>query len=342
LYCGLAVLFFVGCDKTTALPVAEDRKLPDWMTEEEPAGMGEATPFDNEPSAQLSLQLKQGDRFPLRKVVQQTLQQASAGGTPEVSQSRLEVLFAITIEEVAQQRTKLAVRYDQVKYQHEIAGERVFFDSTVAPATELPVAVWAYRDMVGDGFKFWLGADNQIAEVEGFTDFLKRCLRNVPEQLKSSVMLGMEGGSGEDGIANFVDNSIGLLPYGSARKAGDTWERPRYISRPIPMQLQNQYTLQELTATEAVVAVRGTISAGSTGAPATDTAQFQVLGGSTQGTCTIDRSTGLPKSSNVERVVDMVVRLPQAEFRQQKRILTTIEAFPVASGSNVIQVGFQQ
>lgn len=331
-----------GCQPAATPPAAAQRQLPSWMTDEEESGGGDASPFGVSPAkAQLALQLKPGDRFPLRKVVQQQLTQSSANGQPELSHSQLEVLFAITVEEVNNGRTKLAVRYDRVKYQHDVAGDRVSFDSNL-PAENPPVSVWAYRDMVGDGFKFWIGADSQIAEVEGFTDFLKRCLRNVPEELKNSVMLGMEGGSGEDGIANFVDNSIGLLPIGAPRSPGDSWERSRFISRPIPMQLQNSYTLQDLTEQEATIAIRGTIAAGSVGATSADSAQVQVLGGATQGTCTIDRLTGLPKSSRVERQVDMLVKLPQAEFRQQKRVLTTIEAFPVSPGGQVIQVGFEQ
>lgn len=340
---GIALLGLIlaGCDQTTEQSAEATRKLPDWMTEDEVAASGDASPFDEVPSAKLALQLKQGDRFPLRKIVRQELMQSTLTGQPEISQSQLEIMFAINVEEVTGGRIKLAVKYDRVKYQHDVAGERVVFDSTM-PQQNLPVGVWAYRDMVGEGFKFWLGEDNQIVEVEGFTDFLKKCTRNVPEELKNSVMLGIEAGSGEDGIANFVDNSIGLLPYGTSRKPGDTWDRPRFISRPVPMQIQNQYTLSELTNDEAVVTIRGIIAPAAVGTASADSAQVEVLGGSTQGKCRIYRATGLPRESQVERVVDMVVRLPAAEFRQQKKITTTIESFPVTSGGSIMQVGYQQ
>ncbi|MEZ5940729.1 MAG: DUF6263 family protein [Planctomycetaceae bacterium] len=343
---GMAGLFVVlalaGCDKSSDETTEVRRELPDWMSDGEgTASTGSDSPFGDAPSAELKLQLNPGDRFPLRKVVRQELTQSTLSGQPDVSYSQLEIMFAISVEEVQSDRVKLAVRYDRVKYQHNVAGEAVYFDSTSPPAV-VPIGVRAYRDMVGDGFKFWLGQDNRIVDVEGFTDFLQRCTRDVPEEMRSAVMLGMEAGSGEDGIANFVDNSIGLLPYGVAQKPGDMWERPRYVSRPIPMQIQNQYTLQELTDSEAVVAIRGNISAGNVGEASSDSAQVQVTGGSTQGTCTIYRKTGLPKASQVERVVNMVVHMPTAEFRQQKRVSTTIESFPVVSGGSVMQVGFDQ
>ncbi len=331
----------LGCEKSEQPGASRTRQLPDWMVEETAVPDDLAGDlFRDAPTAKLDLQLKPGDRFPLRKVVRQELTQSTLTGTPSVSQSELEVMFAITVQEVQAERVKLSVRYDRVRYSHDIAGERVAFDSISAPL-EVPVAVRAYRDMIGDGFSFWLGENNQIASVEGFTDFLRRCMRNVPEELRSSVMLGIEATSGEDGIANFVDNSIGLLPPGSARRPGDTWSQPRFVSRPIPMQIENDYTLKNLTAGEAVIEIRGAISPANVGSAQSEGVKVRVVGGSTQGTCTVYRQTGLPRESHVERVVDMIVTMAPVEFRQQKRIVTTIESFPVVSGGQVMQVGFE-
>jgi hypothetical protein len=54
-----------------------------------------------------------------------------------------------------------------------------------------------------------------------------------------------------------------------------------------------------------------------------------VKGGRSQGHCTIFRDTGLPKESRVERIVDMTVQMAGGiEFDQQKRTVTTVEAYP--------------
>ena len=309
-------------------------ELPAWLTEESAATAGVPDEL-MAPAAELGLTLNVGDQFPLRKVVEQDLNQETPSGTPRVSHSRLELMLAIAVKEKREGQTKLAVRYDRVKYEHRIADEHVSFDST-QPAADLPVMVRPYQAMIGDGFSFWIGADNQIVAVEGLAEFLDRCLKTVPYELRQDVVLGIEAGSGETGIANFVDNSIGLLPYGTKTAQGDSWERTRQISRPVPMHINNLYTLKNLTDEFAVIDIRGVIApTTSINSVATrDGIEVRVDGGNTLGSCTIFRDTGLPKESRVDRTIEMTVTTPDAtRFRQSKRTLTTIEAFPAAAAS---------
>ncbi len=240
-------------------------------------------------------------------------------------------------------RTKLQVRYDQVKYSHRIGDEVLQFDSS-RPTANLPVSVKAYQAMVGDGFSFWIGKENQIVSVDGFTEFLSRCLRNVPEAERSKVVLGIEAGSGESGIANFIDNSIGLLPYGGAHKPGDSWERPSHIGRPVPMHVSNTYTLKQLDPQLATIDIRGQITPSTTmtASDAQTGVRVTVRGGETQGSCTIFRETGLPQRSHVEQNIDMTVMMSGAlQFNQRKKVTTTIEAYPIntASAPARIQLG---
>ncbi len=331
----IAVLFFVstGCGQKSDSSKS-DVQLPAWMSAEESK---ETTSIpirlaSNTPSAHLGLNLKPGDQFPLRKIVQQELTQNAPHGEPQQNYSRLEMLLAVTVKEKRDERIRLSVRYDRIRYEHQIADEQVRFDSSTA-GPNLTTNVVAYRDMINDGFSFWIGPDNQIVEVEGLSEFLDRALRNVPPDQRQDVVLGMEAGSGDSGIANFVDNTIGLLPYKKKTAPGDTWDRQQQVSRPLPMVINNLFTLKELTDSYAVIDIRGTIAPSTTlrhqGSP---DVQLFVNGGSTLGSCTIYRDTGLPKESRIDRVVEMTVVMPNSvQFRQTKRMTTTIESFPQAS-----------
>jgi hypothetical protein len=56
--------------------------------------------------------------------------------------------------------------------------------------------------------------------------------------------------------------------------------------------------------------------------------KVSVLGGRCLGSCTVDRSTGLPTSSRVERYVDLMMELPDGtQLKQRKETFTTIQAF---------------
>ncbi|WP_437221784.1 DUF6263 family protein [Planctomicrobium sp. SH661] len=331
---GILCLFLYACNSQKKSDKA-DVELPAWLTEEGARNRAaeETRAASESPSAELGLNLNPGDQFPLRKVVQQELIQGTPSGEPVKNYSRLELMMAISVQEKREKRTKLSVRYHRVKYQHEVADERVEFDSTV-PSQSAPLGVIAYRDMVNDGFAFWVGEDNQIVEVEGLSEFVDRCLRNVPPQHRQEVMLGIEAGSGESGIANFVDNTIGLLPYGRRTTPGDSWERQQQISRPIPMHVSNMYTLKDLSDSLAVIDVRGTITPSTTlhSPDGGESVKVTVNGGSTLGSCTIYRDTGLPKESRVDRIVDMTVVMQNSlSFRQTKRITTTVESFPATT-----------
>ncbi len=285
----------------------------------------------------LDLRLNLGDRFPLQKIVTQTLTQASPDG-PVTSHSTLELLLAITVEEIRGDRKRLAVRYQHVRYRHDVAGQRVEYDSN-SPAAPIPLQVQAYHGLVNNGFSFWIGPDNRVVELVGFGDFLKRCVEGVAPAHRQAVQTNLAALSGDEGIANFVDDSIGLLPFrvdGKGRRAvvkvGDTWTRERQFVQPLPMYESSKYTLKALNDHIAEIDIVGGITCSTTYGPSDQQnkdVRVTVRGGHSFGRCLIDRCTGLPLNSQIERHLDMLVQLSDGvQFEQRKHIVTTIRAFP--------------
>ncbi len=350
------ILLSTGCNQKAPTDEEAALDVPDWLssggeqslskktdggvaeqpTEEPHSGVGATAPRPRrnpqEPRGELKLQLQTGEQFPLKKQVVTTLVQTASDGTVQEIQTELRLLMAIQVEEVASGRTRLGVKYNRVEFEQTMDGQTLVYRST-NPTAQIPVAAQAYHDMVNDGFSFWIGKDNQINEVVGFREFLERCLANVPPSQQKQVMLGMEAGSDENGISDFVDNTIGLLPFGQDVTPGQEWTRHRSVTRPIPMIVQCKYTLQELSDTEAVVKITGDIIPSQTinkvNHTQNDDINVTVLGGSTVGQCVIFRETGLPKESYTERVVNMTVDLGDGfAFEQTKTVQTRVEAFP--------------
>lgn len=347
---GLAVILsVVGCSKSKETAEAEP-ELPDWLAEDdsprskkdlfadedeelEESADEDSRPYKREKSGKLELKLQPGDRFPLRKVIDVELSQASLNGPPEISKRTLDMMLMIQVGEQDEDRTRLQVRYDRIKYTRDVAGEHLEYDSRQPPA-EVPFAVRMYHDMVKDGFSFWIDGKNRIVESDDFKTFLTRCLRNIPEDKRQQVLFEAEANTGETGITDFLDNSIGLLPYGY-HKPGDAWEKTRNVTRPVPMVVENVYTLKSLGDDSAVITINGMVSPSTTAtAPATgDEVRVSVVGGQATGSCTVFRDTGLPRESRVETVVEMLVKAGQVEFAQQQKTVTTIESYPAATGS---------
>lgn len=283
----------------------------------------------------LELNLNVGDRFPLLKTVKQTLSQSSPNGL-NTSTSELTLLLTINVEEIRNGDKRMGVRYLSVRYTHDVAGEKLVYDSD-SPESQISESVQMYHGLVNNGFSFWIGADNQIKGLVGFNDFLRRCVQKVPLEQRQSTWMKLYETSSENGLANFVDDSIGLLPYSADEQnkttvieVGQSWIKKRQFTRPSPMYLTTTYTLKTLSDKVAEIDVFGQVipsaTFGPTGQPNEDI-KLTIISGHCYGDYTIDRETGLPITSRMERHVNMKVEIANGlKFDQRKSIVTTIRA----------------
>lgn len=294
------------------------------------------------PAENLELRLKVGARFPLFKTVEQRLQQLSPkGGRPIESSSQLTMKLIVTVEALDQGIKTLGVRYQQVRYEHDIAGKKVSYDSALLPKT-IPEAAWLYHGLVENGFSFDLAADNRIIQVHDFEAFLKRCVRHAPASQQQELLTQLAETQEDEGIANFVDDSVGMLPYdlddlnaNGKVKVGASWRKKREFLRPIPMTIDTAYRLGEINERYATLELFGQIApaqiqhSSNLVQQAGLSEKMTLRNGHCFGTCTIDRETGLPIQSHVTRRMDLTLELPTgAKFDQIKEIVTTIRTFP--------------
>lgn len=331
---------FLNKQQNESSEKVEDVKPPGAVAEQTQQPPVEVAPVSlrEEKVEVLELNLAVNQRFPMIKTVEQTLSQASAAGVVQ-SKSKLELILALTVEELQEDgRKRLRVQYSGVKYSHDIAGEKVSFDSNRSSGPA-PPEVQAYQGLVQNGFSFWIGPDNKIIELVGFDQFMQRCLQNTPVSQRETVLAKISETSGDDGVANFIDDSIGLLPYninkehqGGAVRVGESWTKTRRLTQPIPMVLKTEYTLRELNDNIARINIAGDIAASKISSPINQhgkSVQLFIRGGKSFGSCLIDRHTGLPLESRIERFLETTVKLENGkQFEQQKQIVTTIRAFP--------------
>ena len=331
----VCLLFFSGCGWWGQSDEVEEDPI---SIAEDPADS--APPLA--PKQRLELNLKPGDRFPLIKTVEHSLRQPVPDGF-SISRSSLEMLLSVTVNEIHESlpgqtpadpragQKKLQVQYHRVRFSQQLPGRnKVEYDSD-APALPIPLAAQGYHGLKDNAFEFWLSSSNQILEIVGFDQFLDRCLREVQPARKQQVRAAMAATSGGDGITNFVEDSIGLLPTTAVRE-GDGWTRERQVLQPLPMYTSTRYTLRRITDEIAEIDIAGTISPsatfGQSNQPSNDL-NVTIRGGNSLGYCLLDRRTGLPMQSRVEQSLDMNVRLADgSEFDQQKTTVTTIKYFP--------------
>jgi hypothetical protein len=299
------------------------------------------------PQQKLELNLKPGDRFPLVKTVEHTLRQPTEQGW-SVSRSSLEMLLSVTVKEIRPPagsgpkfddpragEKRLEVQYHRVQFSQQLPGRKTIEYNSDAPVLPIPLAALGYHGLKDNSFEFWLNKDNQIVEIVSFDEFLDRCLRDVPVARQQQVRAAMAATSGADGIANFVDDSIGLLPTSAVRE-GDAWTRDRQILQPVPMHSSTRYVLRRITDEVAEIDIVGKLSSLITNFEnqVRQDVDVSIRGGQSIGTCILDRRTGLPLHSKVEQSLDMTVRLANgSEFEQHKSTVTSVKYFPEQGGA---------
>ncbi len=342
----LALLIgFCGCGWNSSEPKVEDGVvgLADPLTSRE----ADPQKFNSRPT-ELTLKLSPGMRIPLRKTVQQELSQSSIKGVKK-STSQLELMMAITVDEVRDQDKKFDVQYSRVKYSQNFDNQFVSFDSA-DPHSQVPIAAIPYQGMVNNGFAFWIGQDNQIKEIIGYEQFLNRCLERVPTEHRDSMMLKIAASSQHDGLANFIDDTIGLLPYdekaeknGTMVTVGYTWKRRRYLNQPLPLTVEQTYTIKEINDKVAYLDMTGSVLPTTSLSKETyDGFNVQIRGGHSFGQCTIDLATGLPTSSQVDQHIDMLVAIEGGiTFEQRKHILTTVTAYPPQASQTIQPASYE-
>lgn len=287
------------------------------------------------PASEFALKLERGRRFPLVKTVEQHITQSQATGTV-VGRSKLELMLSLTVEEVRGDDRRLGVRYHRVRFAQHLDGQMVEYNSET-PGAVVPAEALAYAGLKDNGFSFWLGPANQVLDLVGFDDFLQRCVRNVPTEQKPAVMQQLQAMRSEDGLANFVDDSIGLLPHQADAKPpqtslqlGSTWDLvPRSGARGSTAASPSitRCRLTRLDPKSAEIALAGSIGPSSY-VDELRRVRLQVRGGQCSGNCTVDRETGMPTHSRIERDLDMTAELADgSQINQHKHVVTTIVAF---------------
>ena len=366
--CCLLLVGNVGCDKLPFGGAAKSNDdfadFDDFEEEDAPAFEGDAATahthgtadphlaVPEEPQytatpAELSVQLQVGSRFPLVKTIEQRLTQQLPSG-PVVGHTRLELQMSLLVEEQREGSRRMSVRYHRVRYSQDLGGEQMHYDSD-APPPSIPAAALAYAGLRDNTFGFWLGPDNRVGELVGFQEFLRRCVAHVPADQRNTAWQQLSSLGSEDGIASFVDDSIGLLPNpsdpqlaGKSLQVGSTWEMRPSLSQ--AGRAGTRCMLKTLTPQMAEIALMGSIEP-SNYVDEVRQLKLTIRGGQCSGTCTVDRQTGMPTRSRIDRFVDMVAQLADGtEIPQRKEVVTTVVAYLDQSATAAHQVtpaGFQ-
>lgn len=297
--------------------------------------------------------LKVGDRFPFLKTMEHQLTQIDEGVT-QVSSSRTEIHFSLVVEIVATDgRKRLLVEFQNVQHEQSLLNQRITYSSD-KPNVPVPTAALLYAGLVNNGFSFWIGSDNQVLEIVDYPDFLRRCLRNVPQANVGPLQQQLDQIDPAGAVESFVDESMGLFaafrsPNQDRREAkkGDVWELdPQRFEAPVPMSIHTRCLLKEISPNTADILLTGKIEASEVPSLIRDEGcnlKIFVRGGHTSGSCRIDPQTGIPVQSEIQRTLDLIVEMEDGhQIQQTKDARSSLASIPARSLNSSIETQIQQ
>lgn len=338
--CGilLCVVISSGCQRSD-----DTQRLADAGNESSPAStaaipVAQAAPAD---LVDLQLRVEQGDRFPLIKTVEQQVVQSSQAATANAV-TRLQLSLTLTVVESDPESTVFDVRYTRVHYAHNVNGQHTVYDSGT-PGTAIPYDAVPYAGLIGQGYAVRVGRNHQVIELIGHDQFMQRCLARVPADRRQSLMNETAVRFGDQGVAGFVPDTLGILPFNDKVQPdlacrvqeGDSWTLERTLMQPVPVHLDSTCRLVRVTPTMAEIDMAGRITPGQTYAAGSGSVRdsVRILGGTTEGVCTVDRHLGLPLEVRRRELLNLQVSTESgAVIDQEKRITTEIRIFPQERG----------
>lgn len=269
----------------------------------------------------LTLKVAQGDRFSLVRSVSQTLRQKVLPQAV-LAINDLQLSFDLAVKEVRADSITMNVVYRRVVYEHNIEGQQLSWDS--ASGRPAPMAVASYAAMVNQGFNIVLSRDNRIKSVDGYDEFIRRCVSVAPDGLKEVVRGRLNQSLPAADVADLVDSTIGLLPFQSNDSdvmlaEGDEWTREQATGDG-SARIRTSCRLRELTPLTAEIAIRTRIAADD--AQATGSS-VRITGGEGAGTCLIDCRTGLPITSERTQSLTLVVPTAKGTLAEQEKLIRT-------------------
>lgn len=326
-----------GCQR------AEDPSAAPTTRDETNLGTSAIPVAQAEPADLLDLRLRveAGDRFPLIKTVRQSVLQQSSSGEA-TADTELELHIVLKVEAVSDESVVFHIRYSRVRFVQDGQGRRAIYDSA-KPRAKIPFAAVPFAGLVGNGYSVRVGRDHQIKEMIGHDEFLQRCIAGVPLDRRQNLMNEIAVRFGDEGVAGFIPDTIGLLPFDADAKAeiasrvqeGDSWKYERHLMQPVPVHLKSTCRVVRVSERQAEIDIAGRVTPGKTYATAqrTGSSSVSIRGGSTMGVCIVDRRTGLPIDVQRTEILQVDVAAPDgSQVRQDKRIETFVRLFPTERG----------
>ena len=332
----LTVVILGGCsDEQADQSIKDDVQLIPAM----PGTTVDVQPVSAQMLSSQRIVMKKDQQYYFHKVIEQSLT-GDPGSSLNAVSEKIELLLSMTVIDETPTSYALEVSFHNIRYHHTIGDQQIVYDSR--SSANVPPEALPYQGLLENGFTLILNRDNTIREIQGYPQFVEKCISQYPVSLQQGLRQRLGGSvtNSQQTVSmamSFLDESIALLPFGPLASDGDsfalevTWPTSFVRSQPVPVEESIQSRIQHISGDgqTAHVTIRGELRPlNPQGSVTTSAVRTRILGGEITGSCSISLETGLPKSSRIQREFALeIASLRQQTITARKIVVTSLEAW---------------
>lgn len=185
------------------------------------------------------------------------------------------------------------------------------YDSASA-SEEPPSEARPFAALVGQSYTMKVSPQGRVLELTGVEEMLEEAVAGLGSQGVQAAMTAqlVRGLFGEEALKSGIEGTLGIYPPGPVR-VGDSWQKDRSLSAPVPLSITSLYTLKKRSGGEATIAVEADVTAAPDSAPEEVQAPIKISG-TQKGNMQVDEATGCISGGEVRQTFTLSLSGPGA------------------------------
>ncbi len=208
----------------------------------------------------LELNLKKGDVFRMEVLSEQDIVQNIEGMEQKTKQSML-FEYVYEVLDVKDDIYLTQITYERVKTDMMSPGMDQTYDSA-NPPEEISPSLKGVAMLVGKSFTLEFKKDGEVLKLEGLDAIFNTMLDSLDiadETMKETFAEQMRSQFGDEAMKKSMEGMHRIYPEKPVA-IGESWKRTLNISSgPVPMQVQNEWTLLAVEGNEAVIGIKSKV-----------------------------------------------------------------------------------
>ena len=258
-----------------------------------------ADPADSTDKVRLRLNLKEGDSFRFKVVVDQGVNQTVMGQQQAMAQT-LGMGQQFDVVHADDSLYRVRVSYYWVMFEQDGPLGRITYNSDDPPETTHPMTA-GFATLLGRHITMTMDPLGYISAIDGVEAMLVSMmaqfdsLGSAPPGVKESLRLYF----GDETMKAQMENLLAIYPEEEVG-VGDTWTKAMFLKTGMPMHLTNTYRLAALEEDHVRIELESIVAPGD-GRPMQmgGVVLAYTVSGTQQGTMWLDKATGFPRRVDI-------------------------------------------